>query len=103
MNKNNVILPLLLAFIASNLLCAQSSLNQIKLSQTGFYHGEPKIAVITANTPGSDFFILDAASKDTVLKGSLGSEKQSLLSSTKTRIADFSALQKRGTYIVDVP
>jgi endoglucanase len=103
MKKYNVAILFLFTLISACPLLAQIKKPGIQLAQTGFYPHAPKIAVVTANTPANDFFILDKISKDTVFKGLLGNKKQSLFSSTKTRIADFSALQKKGTYVVLVP
>lgn len=56
------------------------------------------------NTSGAKYFyIISVDKKDTAFKGSLGEERQSVYSSTKTNIADFSALQKSGAYTVNVP
>ncbi len=97
------ILFLFILICTSSSIPAQIKKTGIQLVQTGFYPKAPKIAVITVQTPAHDFYILDAATKDTVFKGKLGKEKQSLYSSTKTRLADFSALKKKGTYVVQVP
>lgn len=74
----------------------------IQLNQLGFYPASPKIAVITGEGTATHFSVIDAATKDTVLKGVSGPVRQSAYSSTKTRIADFSAIQKAGQYYLSV-
>lgn len=85
----------------SNGAFAQNS--QIKLNQAGFYPGAPKTAVITAAVSATGFYVLSAASKDTVFTGTLGAEKRSAYSSTVTRKADFSALRQKGRFVLTVP
>lgn len=93
-----------IAGIVSLLSTGASAQNtQIKLNQGGFYPGAPKTAVVTGRMPASGFYVLSAASKDTVFKGALGAEKQSTYSSTVTRTADFSALRLKGRFVVAVP
>ena len=96
-------LHLLVTTIA--LLCFHhSTLSQsseaIKLNQLGFYPKAPKLAVVTTTVTSSEFYITSVNSKDTFFTGTLSAEKQSANSSTKTRIADFSAFTKQGTYIL---
>lgn len=82
---------------------AQTVTDRIKLNQLGFYPGAPKIAVVTGSTDAKDFFITSTNIKDTLFAGKLSDEKQSKNSSTKTKIADFSALKKAGSYVVLIP
>lgn len=76
---------------------------QIMLNQVGYYPASQKIAVVANAGSGSDFFVLTVERKDTVFNGKLGPEKQSNNSSLTTRLADFSALQKSGSYFIDIP
>ena len=75
----------------------------IRLNQLGFYTYAPKMAVVTGDVPAGNFYIVAANSEDTVYKAALGNSMQSSNSSTKTRMADFTALQKNGSYIMYVP
>jgi endoglucanase len=50
-----------------------------------------------------DFYVLRANVGDTIYKNTLSEVRSSTNSSTKTRIADFSALQQNGTYVIYVP
>lgn len=76
---------------------------QIKLNQAGFYTRAPKTAVVTGRVAATAFHVLSENGKDTVFTGQLGPEKQSAWSSTVTRAADFSALQKKGRFMLAVP
>ncbi len=76
---------------------------QIQLNQSGFYPLAPKIAVVTGKVSAKEFFVLTRNGKDTVLSGVLGPQQHSAHSSTLTRIADFSALAKKGEYVLHVP
>lgn len=82
---------------------AQSFTESIKINQLGFYPGSKKIALITGTTTATDFYITSTNLRDTVFKGKIGDEKKSIHSSTTTRSADFSSLQKPGSYVVLVP
>ena len=82
---------------------SQNLTEEIKVNQSGFYPNAPKIAVITGATAGSAFYITTSNLRDTVFSGTLGEEKQSAYSSTKTRIADFSSCKRGGNFEVCVP
>ncbi len=102
MIKRNTVLLLLAAQLLS-CFSAASQTNNIAINQLGYYIYAPKTAVVL-NTPGAKYFyVISTDKKDTAFKGSLGAEQQSEYSSTKTNIADFSGLQKAGTYTVNVP
>lgn len=89
-------------FVLINSVSAKAQ-QQIMLDQVGYYPASQKIAVVTNAGSGTDFFVLTVEHKDTVFNGKLGTEKQSNNSSLKTRLADFSALQKTGSYFIDIP
>ncbi|HWV28744.1 MAG TPA: glycoside hydrolase family 9 protein [Dyadobacter sp.] len=80
--------------------CAQHS-DVIRLNQVGFYPVAPKIAVIVAE-PGGAFEVKEAKSGKTVLKGTLGEMRTSQHSGKHTRLVDFSALRKPGSYVLEV-
>jgi endoglucanase len=91
---------LCIAFVLPS--CAQTTPPAIRLNQLGFYPAAPKIAIITGNASSGNFYLLKAASKDTVFKNRLSDPQQSALSAAATRIADFSAFNKPGKYILYV-
>ncbi|HUR12539.1 MAG TPA: glycoside hydrolase family 9 protein [Flavitalea sp.] len=104
------LLPVLLFLSFTKIAFAQSSQQIIKINQSGYYSNAPKIAVITSDYKideyaGSDFgfYILRADVGDTVYKGKLSGIHESMNSSLKTRIANFTALQQNGTYVIYVP
>lgn len=94
---------LFLAMAIASVSFSQSGKLRIKLNQLGFYPAAPKIAVLTGEATATKFYITSTNLRDTVFSGGLGPEKQSLNSSTKTRLADFSSLTKRGSFVVLLP
>ena len=82
---------------------SQTLATRIKLNQLGFYPNAPKIAVLTGTDSAADFYITSTNLRDTFFTGKLSAEKQSAYSSTKTRIADFSALNTNGSFVVYIP
>jgi len=91
------------AMLLSMASYSQSVTDRIKLNQLGYYSDAPKIAVVTGTTDAQTFYITSTNIKDTLFKGALSNEMQSKNSSTKTKIADFSSLNKNGTYVVLIP
>ncbi|MEP6950632.1 MAG: glycoside hydrolase family 9 protein [Ginsengibacter sp.] len=88
----------------------QSSQNIIKIDQCGYYTTAPKIAVVTSDYKTDEyagshfgFYVLKANVGDTVYKGVLGEIGQSVNSSLKTRIADFSDFRQKGNYVLYIP
>src|SRR3954462_10763077 len=103
-------LPASVCLLLSSMIFAQSSQNIIKINQLGYYTKAPKVAVVTSDYKtdeyaGSNigFYVLRANIGDTVYKSRLSDVRSSTNSSIKTRIADFSALQQNGTYVIYVP
>src|SRR6185312_6660102 len=82
---------------------SQTVTDRIKLNQVGFYPNAPKVAVVTGEFSGDDFYIATTNLRDTVFKGKLSEEKQSAYSSTKTRIAVFSSFDGKGSFVVAIP
>lgn len=90
-----------LLIITSN--CFAQVTDRIKLNQEGFYPAAPKIAVVTGDVGAEKFYVTTTNLRDTVFTGTLSAERQSEYSSTKTHIADFSLLSKKGSFVVCVP
>ena len=80
---------------------APTSQSLIRLNQIGFYPLAEKIAIITKPVTGK-FYIL-GADKRTVFTGLLKASIQPAFSGNFTCIADFSAFNKPGNYVVSVP
>jgi endoglucanase len=101
------------AFIISALAClsvcsnantkslADSGELKIRLNQVGFYPNAPKTAIVLANNGGD--FLLQAANKQTVFKGTLKKSIQPDLAGNYTWIADFSTFNKPGKYTLHIP
>lgn len=77
--------------------------NAIRMNQLGFYTHGPKKAIVTGNVRDTSFYVVSAKKADTVFRGSLSKKFQSSNSSTVTRVAEFSAFDKVGTYQLGVP
>jgi len=77
--------------------------DRIKLNQDGFYPNAPKVAVVTGEVAGGPFYVTSTNLRDTVFRGTLSAQKQSTNSSTVTRVADFSPVVKKGSFVVCVP
>jgi endoglucanase len=84
------------------LLHCQSKSPIIHLNQSGFYVHAPKIAVISGDVPPGNFYVLRAGSNDTVFKAALSDTISAAYSAGPTRLADFSAFNKPGKYLVFV-
>ena len=82
------------------LTVAQTATTAFQLNQCGFYPKSHKLAVLTEEATETQFYIAQAGSKKIVFTGTLSEQQQSAYSSTKTRLADFSAYTKPGKYIV---
>lgn len=70
---------------------------QIRLNQEGYYPEGPKLAVVTGEH-GDAFYLTTTTDGKKVWEGKLSTPRSSSYNPKKTRIADFSAFQKSGTY-----
>jgi endoglucanase len=82
---------------------AQQVTDSIQINQIGFYVQATKVAVITAAVPSDRFYVTSTNLRDTVFSGKLTAERASAYSSVKTRVADFSSLNRKGSFVVLVP
>ena len=89
--------------IAPSMWAQQMISDRIKLNQLGFYPNAPKIAVVTGQTDATDFYITSTNLRDTAFRGKLSDEKQSAYSSTKTKIAVFTEVKNKGSFVICVP
>ncbi|HET7898832.1 MAG TPA: cellulase N-terminal Ig-like domain-containing protein, partial [Flavisolibacter sp.] len=104
MKRNFITTVLILCFgFLSTTLWSQNGSSRIQLNQVGFYPAAPKVALVTGKTEAAKFTVTSPDGRTTYFTGTLSDEKQSAYSSTVTRIADFSAFQKGGTYVISVP
>ncbi|QEH42999.1 glycoside hydrolase family 9 protein [Chitinophaga sp. XS-30] len=80
-------------------LQAQSPSGDIRLNQAGFYPAAPKMAVVTGQT----FMVRRAGDMAVVFRGAAGAAQRSAYSGRESRVADFSALQDTGSFVLEVP
>ncbi len=99
--KNIYYYSLFLSLLTKGAL-GQSSSENIRLNQVGFYPDAPKIAVVAGDL-NTDFVLKDNKSKKVVFAGKLGEIRKSQYSGKSGRIADFSAFHKPGNYILETP
>jgi endoglucanase len=81
-------------------LTAQTPAAKIMLDQEGFYTTEPKIALVTGEEDSAPFYVIRQGGTDTVYRGILSERRKSSNSSLYTRVADFSALRKTGSFFI---
>jgi len=97
------LLVVILLLLVMQFSKAQKISRQIQLNQLGFYTKGKKVAVVVDASAATPFFITNSNVSDTVWRGYLSAEKSSAHSSLRTCIADFSPLQKNGSYVLLVP
>ena len=100
--KHSIFIFAFLLFVFPFCSHAQVS-DSIQLNQSGFYPYAPKEAVVTGKVLSDDFFITSTNLRDTVFRGKLTKERQSAYSSDKTRIAIFTKLNAKGSFVVCIP
>lgn len=74
----------------------------IRINQIGYYPLAPKLAVVNGALNSDDFYVI-GPDLDTVFTGKLATARKSPYDGTSTRIADFSALNTAGQYVLHVP
>ncbi len=88
------------ALLATVAVFAQES--PVRLNQSGFYTHGPKRAAVTGKVPSGQFYVTTSNGKDTLYTGTLQEEKTSRWSSTRVRLADFTAFDKKGRYTLRI-
>lgn len=101
-NHSLQILCSVFLILTSFQLFGQTLSTSIRLNQIGFYPGCTKIAVLTKDISGK-FMITSPDLTETFFTGELSGPHKSEYSPSVTRIADFSAFSKPGTYVVYIP
>lgn len=82
----------------------QEQVNEaIRLNQLGFYPNAEKIAIVVEPEEADTFFVLSSPARDTVFTGVLGKTRTSPYSGRTTKVADFTGLNRQGTYVIAVP
>jgi endoglucanase len=96
------LLIVLLSVSIPLLLKAQESASVIRLNQIGYYPDGPKAAVIT-DVSATEFTVKSVNSGEIVFKSKLSSPHKSVFSDKSAKVADFSAVSKAGTYVLNLP
>jgi endoglucanase len=73
-----------------------------RINQIGYYGPATKVAAVVS-AAADDFYVVNADRPDTVFRGKLSAEALWDASQEKARLADFSALQTPGRYVLAVP
>lgn len=98
----NRIYALLAGLMLSCSLAAQSSTEIIRLNQIGFYPNAPKLAAVLSDA-AQEFYIKKQGAQAVVFSGKLSAPRINPFSQKVTKIADFSAFRKSGSYVLEVP
>jgi len=92
----------LLLLACSAAFAADASLS-IKLDQVGYLPDAPKIAVVAAPQPATEFLVRASAGGSVVLRAKLTAARPDADSGDAVQLADFSSLAAPGRYFLDVP
>ncbi|MFD1875151.1 glycoside hydrolase family 9 protein [Hymenobacter bucti] len=87
---------------AAPLAQAQQPAATIHLNQVGFYPAAPKVAVVVG-AAGGRFSLMAPGSTKPIFTGDLGAARYDSLAQQTVRLADFSACQTVGTFVLAVP
>jgi len=75
----------------------------IKVDQVGYQPGAPKVALVAADRPASDFTLRRAPNGAVAFSGKLGAAVADADSGDSLQPADFSAFTKSGKYYLEIP
>jgi endoglucanase len=75
----------------------------IKVDQVGYQPGAPKVALVAAERPGSDFTVRRVSGGAVVFRGKLGAAVADPDSGDNVQAGDFSAFRTAGKYYLEVP
>ncbi|MCL6546264.1 MAG: glycoside hydrolase family 9 protein, partial [Bryobacteraceae bacterium] len=93
----------LILLSAAAVFAASNSTTDIKVNQVGYLAAAPKLAMVAAAKPASEFTVRNAANYAVVFKGKLTEPALDVDSGDNVQIADFSGLKRQGRYYIDVP
>ena len=94
---------LLLLLLTSFPTIAAGPTNQIKVDQVGYLSFAPKIALVVATNPAADFAVRRKQDGSLVFQGKLSEPVDDPDTGDRVQEADFSSLEKSGTYYLQVP
>jgi len=95
--------PTIGVFLFALTAVAASPVREIKLDQAGYLPGAPKVAMVVAAVPASEFSVHRAADGSVVYKGQLTAPASDADSQDSMQAADFTKLADKGRYYLEVP
>jgi len=94
-------IPLLL--LACSAAFAAEAALEIKVDQAGYLPAAPKIAVVAAQKPATEFLVRRSPGDAVAWRGKLRAVRPDADSGDAVQLADFSALSESGRYYLEVP
>ena len=94
-------IPLLL--LACSAAFAAEATLEIKVDQAGYLPAAPKIAVVAAQKPATEFLVRRSAGDAVAWRGKLSASRPDADSGDAVQLANFSALSEPGRYYLEVP
>jgi endoglucanase len=94
---------LLLIIIVCCLSTAAAPTTAIKVDQVGYLPEAPKLALVVANQPATEFLLRKGNDSTIVFRGRLSAPVKDADSGDQVRLADFSEFRHEGRYYIDVP
>lgn len=92
-------ISLFVLLLANHILFAQKEGEKIRINQIGFYPIEQKLGIVLSEEL-TDFYLTPFDKPERVFSGKLSASKVASYSPQKTKVADFSAFQSPGTYVL---
>lgn len=91
-------------FLLLILSCAASAAPSaaIKINQVGYLPEAPKLAMVVATNPATDFTVRSVKDNSIVFRGKLTAQAKDADSDDNVQIADFSRLSKTGEYYLEI-
>ena len=94
-------IPLLL--LACSAAFAAEATLEIKVDQAGYLPAAPKIAVVAAQKPATEFLVRRSVGDAVAWRGKLSASRPDADSGDAVQLANFSALSESGRYYLEVP
>jgi endoglucanase len=94
-------IPLLL--LACSAAFAAEATLEIKVDQAGYLPAAPKIAVVAAQKPATEFLVRRSVGDAVAWRGKLSASRPDADSGDAVQLANFSALSEPGRYYLEVP
>lgn len=91
-----------LSILALILSCKDQSETSIFINQIGFAPKSIKKAFVSSEIDQNNFLIINMSTNDTVYKGALLQERKWEHSGTSVRVADFTSIERQGSYKIQI-